>query len=42
MRRQCVVIVHGRVVYEVMEEDWRIKFVDTMDFDFAYEIEGLA
>ena len=30
------------LVYEVMEEDWRIKFMDRLDFDFAYEIEGLA
>jgi twitching motility protein PilT len=30
------------LVYEIMNEDWRIHFVDSMDFDFAYEIEGLA
>ncbi len=30
------------LVYEIMEEDWRARFLDTMDFDFAYEIEGLA
>ncbi|RMH12726.1 MAG: type IV pilus twitching motility protein PilT [Gemmatimonadetes bacterium] len=30
------------LVYEIMEEDWRMRFLDTMDFDFAYEIEGLA
>ncbi|NNF12426.1 MAG: type IV pilus twitching motility protein PilT [Gemmatimonadetes bacterium] len=30
------------LVYEIMEEDWRITFVDRMDYDFAYEIEGLA
>ncbi len=30
------------LLYEVMEEEWRMRFLDTMDFDFAYEIEGLA
>ncbi len=30
------------LVYEIMEEEWRIKFVDRLDYDFAYEIEGLA
>jgi twitching motility protein PilT len=30
------------LVYEVMEEDWRAKFLTNMDFDFAYEIQGLA
>ena len=30
------------LVYEIMDEDWRMRFLDTMDFDFAYEIEGLA
>lgn len=30
------------LVYEIMEEEWRITFVDRMDYDFAYEIEGLA
>jgi twitching motility protein PilT len=30
------------LMYEIMEEDWRIKFLDKLDFDFAYEIEGLA
>lgn len=30
------------LVYEVMEEDWRIQFMDRLDFDFAYEIEGVA
>jgi len=30
------------LIYEIMEEDWRITFVETMDYDFAYEIEGLA
>jgi twitching motility protein PilT len=30
------------LIYEIMEEDWRIKFVDRLDYDFAYEIPGLA
>jgi len=30
------------LIYEVMEEDWRIKFADRLDYDFAYEIPGLA
>jgi twitching motility protein PilT len=30
------------LVYEIMEEDWRARFLDTLDFDFAYEIEELA
>jgi twitching motility protein PilT len=30
------------LVYEIMEEDWRMRFLDTMDFDFAYEIAELA
>ena len=30
------------LIYEIMEEDWRIKFVDRLDYDFAYEITGLA
>jgi len=30
------------LVYEIMEEEWRIRFLDKMDYDFAYEIEGLA
>jgi twitching motility protein PilT len=30
------------LVYEVMEEEWRMSFLDRMDYDFAYEIEGLA
>jgi twitching motility protein PilT len=30
------------LVYEIMEEDWRMRFLGNMDFDFAYEIEGLA
>jgi twitching motility protein PilT len=30
------------LVYEIMEEDWRITFTDRLDYDFAYEIVGLA
>ena len=30
------------LVYEIMAEDARIKFLDKLDYDFAYEIEGLA
>src|SRR5688572_26745053 len=30
------------LVYEIMGEDLRIKFLDHLDADFAYEIEGLA
>ncbi len=30
------------LVYEIMEEEWRMRFLDKMDYDFAYEIEGLA
>ncbi len=30
------------LVYEIMEEDWRMRFLETKDFDFAYEIAGLA
>ncbi len=30
------------LVYEIMEEEWRIAFIDRLDYDFAYEIEGLA
>jgi len=30
------------LIYEIMEEEWRVTFVETMDYDFAYEIEGLA
>ncbi len=30
------------LVYEIMEEEWRIAFLDRQDYDFAYEIEGLA
>jgi twitching motility protein PilT len=30
------------LVYEIMEEDWRMRFLNNMDFDFAYEIKDLA
>src|SRR5688572_28566934 len=30
------------LVYEIMEEDWRMRFLTNMDFDFAYEIKDLA
>jgi twitching motility protein PilT len=30
------------LIYEIMEEEWRARFLETLDFDFAYEIEGLA
>ena len=30
------------LVYEIMDEEWRITFADRLDYDFAYEIEGLA
>lgn len=30
------------LLYEVMEEEWRMRFLGNQDFDFAYEIEGLA
>jgi len=30
------------LVYEIMEEEWRIRFLENQDYDFAYEIEGLA
>jgi twitching motility protein PilT len=30
------------LVYEIMEEEWRARFLETLDFDFAYEIQELA
>jgi twitching motility protein PilT len=30
------------LIYEIMDEDWRMRFLDSKDFDFAYEIEGVA
>ncbi|HUF74754.1 MAG TPA: type IV pilus twitching motility protein PilT [Longimicrobiales bacterium] len=30
------------LIYEIMEEDWRVTFADKLDYDFAYEVPGLA
>ncbi len=30
------------LVYEIMEEEWRMRFLGNQDFDFAYEIAELA
>ena len=30
------------LVYEIMNEEWRMTFLERLDYDFAYEIEGLA
>lgn len=30
------------LVYEIMDEEWRMRFLDNMDYDFAYEIPGMA
>lgn len=30
------------LVYEIMEEEWRMRFLGEQDFDFAYEIPDLA
>jgi len=30
------------LIYEIMDEGWRMRFLDSKDFDFAYEIEGVA
>jgi len=30
------------LVYEIMDEEWRMRFIESKDFDFAYEIAGLA
>jgi twitching motility protein PilT len=30
------------LIYEIMDEEWRVRFLDNKDFDFAYEIEGVA
>ena len=30
------------LVFEAMEEEWRTRFLENRDFDFAYEVEGLA
>ncbi len=31
-----------KLVYEIMEEEWRMRFLENLDHDFAYEIEGVA
>ncbi len=31
-----------QLIYEVMEEEQRMRFLEKMDYDFAYEIPGLA
>lgn len=31
-----------QIIYEVMEEEQRMRFLDQMDYDFAYEIEDVA
>jgi twitching motility protein PilT len=30
------------LVSEIMEEEWRMRFLDNMDYDFAYEVPDLA
>jgi twitching motility protein PilT len=30
------------LVFEIMQEDWRTRFLDSMDIDFAYEVPDLA
>ncbi|HKJ03386.1 MAG TPA: PilT/PilU family type 4a pilus ATPase, partial [Longimicrobiales bacterium] len=30
------------LIYEIMGEEWRQRFLEAMDYDFAYEIAGLA
>jgi len=30
------------LVYEIMDEEWRMRFLDNMDYDFAYEVPELA
>jgi twitching motility protein PilT len=30
------------LVYEIMDEEWRMTFLDRLDYDFAYEIPGVA
>jgi twitching motility protein PilT len=30
------------LVYEIMEEEWRMAFLDKLDYDFAYEVPDLA
>ena len=40
--RELTAMDMEKLVYEIMEEEWRAIFLETMDFDFAYEIEGVA
>ena len=28
------------LVYEIMEEEWRMRFLEKLDYDFAYELLG--
>ncbi|HSG08092.1 MAG TPA: type IV pilus twitching motility protein PilT [Longimicrobiales bacterium] len=30
------------LIYEIMEEEWHKGFLERLDYDFAYEVEGLA
>lgn len=30
------------LIYEIMDPEWRSRFEETLDFDFAYEISGLS
>jgi len=30
------------LIYEIMDEEWRMTFLDRLDYDFAYEIPGVA
>jgi len=30
------------LIYEIMDEEWRMTFLDRLDYDFAYEISGVA
>ncbi len=30
------------LVYEIMDEEWRMRFLENMDYDFAYEVPDLA
>ena len=30
------------LVYEIMREEWRVRFLERMEYDFAYEIVGVA
>jgi twitching motility protein PilT len=30
------------LLYEIMDEEWRMRFLEKLDYDFAYEIPGLS